>query len=165
MLGLVEVQNAAGAALPIGGGASTIQAAFNSGGRIILDDEWNKYARAKLGNPTNGGFTVRVPVTPPIVTYELVIVMGETAARAYGSPRSAGNNQYTIAKKCARPLWQLLLHRAPVLPTALDCMSFSKFVVLTMRSHGRFIPSSQPFRIELEQGTSWMVILFTSTQM
>lgn len=99
MLGLVEVQNAAGAALPIGGGASTIQAAFNSGGRIILDDEWNKYARAKLGNPTNGGFTVRVPVTPPIVTYELVIVMGETAARAYGAPRSAGNNQYTIRQE------------------------------------------------------------------
>jgi hypothetical protein len=70
-----------------------------------------------------------------------------------------------FAKKCARPLWQLLLHRAPVLPTALDCMSFSKFVVLTMPVTWQIHTFFATFRIELEQGTSWMVILFTSTQM
>jgi hypothetical protein len=69
-----------------------------------------------------------------------------------------------FAKRCARPLWQLLLHRVPLLPTVLDCMSFSKFVVLTTpviwQIHTFFATS----KIELEQGTSWTVILFTSTQ-
>lgn len=97
--GLVEVQDITGAALPSAGGAAAIQYAFNTGGKIILDVQWNKYARAKLGDSANGGFTVRVPAAPPVVDYELVIVMGETVARAYGSPRSRGNNQYTIRQQ------------------------------------------------------------------
>jgi len=97
--GLVEVQDATGAALPAAGGVAAIQAAFNSGGKIILDVQWEKYARAKLGDPANSGFTVRVPAAAPVVDYELVIVMGETVARAYGSANSRGNNQYRIRQE------------------------------------------------------------------
>ena len=98
-LGLVEVQNNAGAALPSAGGVAAIQNAFATGGKIILDVQWDKYARAKLGDPANSGFTVRVPAAAPVVDYELVIVMGETVARAYGSANSRGNNQYCIRQE------------------------------------------------------------------
>lgn len=98
-LGLLEVQDVTGAALPAPGGVAAIQTAFNTGGKIILDVQWDKYARAKLGDPANSGFTVRVPAATPVVDYELVIVMGETVARAYGSPRSRGDNQYRIRQE------------------------------------------------------------------
>jgi hypothetical protein len=96
---LVEVQDITGAALPSAGGAAAIQNAFEQGGKIILDVQWDKYARAKLGDPANSGFTVRVPGAAPVVDYELVIVMGETVARAYGSARSRGNNQYRVRQE------------------------------------------------------------------
>lgn len=98
-LGLVEVQDITGAALPSAGGAAAIQNAFATGGKIILDVQWDKYARAKLGDPAKSGFTVRVPGAAPVVDYELVIVMGETVARAYGSARSRGNNQYRVRQE------------------------------------------------------------------
>lgn len=98
-LGLLEVQDVTGAALPAAGGVAAIQNAFNTNGKIILDVQWDKYARAKLGDPANNGFTVRVPAAAPAVDYELVIVMGETVARAYGSANSRGNNQYHIRQE------------------------------------------------------------------
>lgn len=98
-LGLLEVQDVTGAALPAAGGVPAIQNAFNTNGKIILDVQWDKYARAKLGDPANNGFTVRVPAAAPVVDYELVIVMGETVARAYGSANSRGNNQYRIRQE------------------------------------------------------------------
>lgn len=92
---LVEVLDSAGASYPIST-SKDIELCLTLKGRVILTLDWNAYSRARFGDPTNARSTVRASSAASEIDFELIMVLGETLARACGEKTQEGNNQYKI---------------------------------------------------------------------
>jgi len=120
----VEVLDKEGAAYPVHTSVD-VESCLTLGGRVVLSLDWDAYSRARFGDPTNARSTVRASSAPSEIDFELIIVLGETLARALGEKNQQGNNQYKIRQDLCQ---KVKLHPHPLRPEYTHRVHFATFL-------------------------------------
>ena len=121
---LVEVLDNTGATYPVDT-SGDVEACLTLGGRVLLSIDWDVYSRARFGDPTNARSTVRASSVPSEIDFELIIVLGETLARALGEKNQQGTNQYKIRQDLCK---EAELHSHPHRPEYTHRVDFATFL-------------------------------------
>ena len=120
----VEVLDKEGAAYPVHTSVD-VESCLTLGGRVVLSLDWNAYSRARFGDPTNARSTVRASSAASEIDFELIMVLGETLARALGERNQQGTNQYKIRQDLCQ---QAEPHSHPHRPEYTHRVDFATFL-------------------------------------
>ena len=121
---LVEVLDSAGASYAVAT-SQDIELCLTLGGRVILSLDWDAYSRARFGDLTNFKSTVRASSAASEIDFELIMVLGETLARACGKKTQEGTNQYKIRQDLCQKAEH---HPHPLRPEYTHRVDFATFL-------------------------------------